>query len=147
MTSRFLTRAGVLAGAVLATSAGFSGLAQAHTLTSPPAGVMEMTMAPRMHAMASDLAGKAMPMAASAVHSPGQARECGMHCAEHAAPARDMECRAHCRHGEAARGATKDDCCKDGCCGGAHASGRATVARNSHAARHGHATGCCDGDA
>ncbi|GHE38735.1 hypothetical protein ABZ508_14270 [Streptomyces lavendulocolor] len=110
MTTRLLSRVGVLAGAVLAASAGFSGLAQAHTPAVPAA--TGMGMASQMRAAAADMHVEAMhmkmPMDSTAVHSAAAQHRCEAACARHAALGQSCAC---CGQGAPARTAQHKKCC------------------------------------
>ncbi|UGY91296.1 hypothetical protein [Streptomyces gobiensis] len=148
MITRPLARAGVLAGAILAVTAGFSGLAQAHTPASPAAS--GMGMASQMRAMAADTRAEAMrmemPMGSAAVRSAAAKHRCKAACTTHSALGQSCAC---CGHGASAQSAKHKKCCaashgksartaKQGsCCAGSPASHRMP-------ARDDGSTGCCD---
>ncbi|UQA91093.1 hypothetical protein [Streptomyces halobius] len=150
MTTRPLARVGVLAGALLAASVGFSGLAQAHTPAAPAERGMDMTS--QMRAMAADMHAEArhlkMPRDAASVRSAVARHECKAACAVHRALDRGKKCCACCGQGASTQTAGRKACCaashgtpartaKHGkCCAASHAV-RAASARN------GSSTECC----
>ncbi|GGL36126.1 hypothetical protein GCM10010095_21720 [Streptomyces anthocyanicus] len=148
MTTRLLSRVGVLAGAVLAASAGFSGLAQAHTLAAPATSCLGM--ASPMHAAAADTHTEAMPMIMpmdpAAVHSAVAKGRCEAACATHAALGQSCTC---CGQGASARTAEQEKCCAASPGASARAAEQCSCCAGSPAAqrmpaRGDRSAGCCD---
>ncbi|MET9835963.1 hypothetical protein ABZ078_43325 [Streptomyces sp. NPDC006385] len=154
MSTRPLSRVGVLAGTVLAVSAGFSGLAQAYTPAPPAASGMGTASQPR--AVAADTRAEAMTMkvsmGSSDVGSVAAKHECGTACATHRAHGRGETCCAHCGHHTSGQATSGEKCCEK-CCGVSHGNAAGTTERcdccaSSHAsqrmpARNDGSSGCC----
>lgn len=131
MTTRLLSRIGVLAGAIMAASAGFSGLAQAHTPASPAASGMDM--ASQMRAVTADMRAEGtamnMPMHSAALRSAAAKHQCKATCTMHAALGQSCAC---CGQGASARTAKQDSCCTG------------SAASHRMPARDDGSAGCCD---
>ncbi|WP_331753521.1 hypothetical protein OG440_39435 (plasmid) [Streptomyces sp. NBC_00637] len=121
MTRRLLARTGVLAATALAASAGFTGLAQAHT---PATAAMSgcTGMASRMPAMTSAMPMHMAAMGRLGVRSPVQALERAAAFEAHRTSVRDTECCTCCRDGAPTRRA--EDC---RCCDASHAAHRTSA--------------------